>query len=201
MTTPSRGATVSDSGVPDPVSQTWDLSTGLLKQAAADQLGVATKTLERRAAGWGIRSAPYRRPTGGAVLVVYHPGDVARAASVVTRSPVAGILVPDGEIPTNGNGHRPQQALIRTPDPDEVDAARLLANDALMREWFGLAIRGMSQTMSQTPAKLLLTIREAAEYSGLPRQDLRRLIKAGTLPAITTARHGYRIRRKDLETL
>ena len=47
--------------------------------------------------------------------------------------------------------------------------------------------------------KVLLNLREAAEYSGMPKAWLLREIKAGELKAIKAG--GWRIRRSDLEQI
>jgi excisionase family DNA binding protein len=177
-----------------------DPSTWSTKQEAADRHGVTTKTLERWAQQYRIRQARIRRGNGGPEVVVYHPGDVADVASRRPRAAVAGILVPDGELSPNGNGHPEVQALDRRSADTHPRLLALPPGEHVVRLVVVTEAPSMSQTMSQTSSeKRFLTIAEAEARSGLPRQDLRRLIKAGTLPAFKTARHGYRIRRTDLD--
>ncbi len=81
------------------------------------------------------------------------------------------------------------------PDPDYSAAYVVLHRAALTAE------AAPPSQSSEKRDPLFLTLDDAAAYSGLPTQDLRRLIKDGRLDARKTARHGYRIRREMLEAL
>lgn len=161
-------------------SQT-DYSAWPTKQQAADAIGVSTKLVEQLATEGKLQTAKYRRPEGGPRLSVYHPADVERLR--LERNPDA-------------------PPFVLPPEPDAPQAiARAQPQDLLQM----LAAAITSQKSEKPPAvriaeRLFLSIQEASDYSGLPQSHIRRLMKAGTLPALRTG-GGWRIKRADLEKL
>jgi excisionase family DNA binding protein len=176
------------------MSQTPDYATWPTKQQAAEAIGVTTKTVERLAQEGQLQQARWRRPTGGPELAVYHPADVARLAAARRPGPPAPFLVPAtaGAGAVAGNGHHSHEPEALVPVPT-VSAS----GEELLRALVTAAVRVMSET-SQT-STLFVTLQEAAALSGLSQTHLRRRIADGTLPAIRD--RGWRIRRRDLETL
>jgi excisionase family DNA binding protein len=155
-----------------------DFSAWPTKQQAADAIGVSTKLIEQLAKEKKLQAAKWKRPEGGPAIAVYHPADVDRLRQ--ERNPDAAPFVLPAEA-------EPQKAVALRQQPPDV--IKLLAA-AIASQKNGVRI----------PERLFLTIPEAADYSGLPQTELRRRMKAGTLPALKTG-GGWRIRRADLEQL
>ena len=99
-------------------------------------------------------------------------------------------------------------------DQDQIEAfpmaaARSTPGSALARRdtavsRVGVLAQLLADQLSPAPRvpverKVLLNLREASEYSGMPKAWLLREIKAGKLKAIKAG--GWRIRRSDLEQL
>lgn len=180
---------------------TLDYSTWLTKQAAADAIGVSTKTIEQLAKDRKIEQAAWRPEGRGAERAVYNPDDVARI--VATRRPAAqGFVLPAIPTPPNGNGAHPSPATaLATTRPGAAgpEAARSFL-EAMLTQLISQSSEishGTSQS-SQNPA-LFLTVAEAAALTGLTQAYLRRQIDGGFLSAIKD--RGWRIRRRDLEQL
>jgi excisionase family DNA binding protein len=157
---------------------TPDYSAWFTKQAAADAIGVSTNPIEKLAQSRQIEQARWKRPTGGAVVAVFQPDDVARIAK--EKHPAAAPFV----LPAHTAA---TTSLVAAPRPP---------GDALVA--LAAALHAASEN-SQKPSALFLTLTDAATVSGLSRAYLLRLIAAGTLPAIRD--RGWRIRRRDLEAL
>lgn len=174
---------------------TVDYSTWLTKQAAADAIGVSTKTVEKLAADQKLQQAVWKRPTGGPALAVYHPGDVARIA--LQRQPeAAAFVLPAVSDRANGNGH--DNRLNGSATALAVTSP-LAPGDDVLRALFAAALRAVTSESSQNHTRLFLTLPEASAVSGLSQGCLRRMIAAGSLPAMRD--RGWRIRRRDLEAL
>jgi excisionase family DNA binding protein len=188
--------------LPDP---DLDRSTWFTKQEAAARLHVTTKTVERFAQEGKITQARWRRPTGGPMLVVYHPQDVAQLLKARPPGSVAGYLGPGPDVSTNGNGNgsRELQALEVTSSASATPlptAEELIRGLAALVQRMSQTSRDVSDTMSQTPT-LWVTVKDAAAILGFPQADVRRMIHEGDLDSRQTGRGGIRIRRTDLEQL
>ena len=168
-----------------------DYSTWYLKQQAAEAIGISTKQLDRWANEKRLQRVKWRRPAGGPVLNVYHPGDVDRLAQ--SRHQVGAFVLPDGDPPATNGAHA---VAVRQPSGEQF------------LEALAAAVSVMSQT-SQTyqPVRLAeriyLTIGEAVEYTGLGARYLRRQVAVGNLDLVKGAGpHGADVlRRKDLDKL
>lgn len=169
-----------------------DVTGWFTKQEAADLLCVSTKAIERFVHA-GRLTQRFRPQPGAPHLAVYFPEDVMRVKAERLRpEPPPRVLPPEAPAATNGNG--PHDALLA---PADVQHMATLVS--LFRAILGKDASQTSHLVSQT-AKWL-TVEEAAEYLNWPVRDVRRAIKAGELPARPMARHGMRIRRKDLDAL
>ncbi len=134
------------------------------------ELGISERSLERLIQKKRIRRA-YRKVPGRKPLPVLHPDDVKQFKQELLPA------LPD-------NGQKKPQLPIST----MTKAADIVATMA--------AINNVRVPVEK---KFYLTLRGAAELSGLPKSYIRRLIGEGTLPALRAG--GYRIRRSDLEQL
>ena len=143
---------------------------------AAEILQVSPRTIARLAAQQklqrGLRRVPGRKP-----LPVFHPGDIeAIRAETVQVKPFPVSERPEGT------------ALARRPNPAAVDLiAQLFADQTALPR------------AVPVEQKIFLTLKEAADYSGLPKAWLLRDIKSGKLQAIKAG--GWRIRRSALDHL
>ncbi len=175
-----------------------DYSTWLTKQAAADAIGVSTKTIEQLAKDKQIEQAAWRPQNRGMPRAVYQPDDVARIAAERRGEAAPFVLPPGVPPPANGNGHRPVNALT-------IGTQALPSGEDVLRLVFALAQQRLTSgssggsSSSERVEKPFVTIREASGMTGLTQAYLRRQVEAGTLPAIRD--RGWRIRRKDLEAL
>jgi hypothetical protein len=151
-----------------------DFSQWIPKQDAAEQLGYSYRTLERKIIKLKLRTAQRDVP-GRHPITVIHPGDFEKLKRLV---------IPAAPAP------------IEEEDSKEL-APRLMLPPAV-RE-FAASLLG---TLPYPPRKLFLTLKEAADYSGLPQTDLERLIDSGELKARET-RNGTAkmISRRSLEAL
>jgi excisionase family DNA binding protein len=173
-----------------------DYATWCTKQQAADAIGVTTKTVEQLAKDRRLEQGFWRRPTGGPLLAVYNPDDVARIAQERHQAPAPFVLPAVPASTGNGNGRRHANA------PDQVLALAppAVAGDDLVRQFLhGLLNAATTAPASESSQKLFLSIDEAAAVSGLSRACLRRLIRDEKLAAVRD--RGWRIRRRDLEQL
>ena len=160
----------------------------MTKQQAAYCLAVSTKQIERWTREKRLQAKKWKRPEGGPAIAVYHPDDVERIAH--DRNPDAEpFLLPAAEKPTNGT----HAIAVRQPSAEQFLQA------------LSAAISGMSQTSQTGPARLWLTLREAADYSGLPAATLLEFLLSGRLPALDVGRRRrggrWRIRQVDLRKL
>lgn len=180
-----------------------DYSTWLTKQQAADRIGCSTKTVEQFAKDRKIEQAVWRREGRGMPLAVYEPTDVARIAAERRGEAVPFVVPAVG----NGNGHGTVQIAHAGSAPPDEDAQRALASGLSA---FALALQRLtshsseSSQSSQSFEKLFLTVDEAAATLNWTPRDLRRVIRAGELPAKFKERRDWRtwrIRRRDLEAL
>ena len=168
-----------------------DYSTWYLKQQAAEAIGISTKQLDRWANEKRLQRVKWRRPAGGPVLNVYHPGDVDRLAQ--SRNQVGAFVLPDGDPPATNGAHA---VAVRQPSAEQF------------LEALATAVSGMSR-MSETcqtvrlAERVYLTIGEAVEYTGLGSVYLRRQVAVGNLDLVKGAGpHGADVlRRADLDKL
>jgi hypothetical protein len=132
-----------------------DFATWIPKQDAAEQLGYSYRTLERKIVKLKLRTAQRDVP-GRRSIVIIHPTDFEKLKA---------------------------QTIPATPAPiEEEDSKELAPYQGLppaVRQ-FAASLLG---TLPYPPRKLFLTLREAADYSGLPQTDLERLIDSGELKA------------------
>lgn len=166
---------------------TADLSGWFTKQEAATHLGVSTKAIERWTRA-GKLEQRFRPQAGSPHVAVYFPEDVIKLAAERAARP----FVVEKATPANGQG---AHGLMLPPTPSgltEDQLAKVLGS-------FVAAMQKSTSDMSQS-AKWL-TVDEAAAYLGWPTRDVRKAIKTSELPARMMARHGWRIRRKDLDAL
>lgn len=160
-----------------------DYSTWYTKQAAADKLGVSTKTIEIYAKARKIQQARWKRPSGGPVLAVYAPADVDKLAGERNN---ASFVVPAPEFVGGRRGGKQNgHALERVADKTLTDARVRQVIDRLFEK---------SSEISQ---RFFLTIPEAVQVSGLSEAYLRRACHAGTITAILDG--GWKIRRVSLQ--
>ena len=166
-----------------------DYSTWYLKQQAAEAIGISTKQLDRWANEKRLQRVKWRRPAGGPVLNVYHPGDVDRLAQ--SRNQVGAFVLPDDDPPATNGAHA---VAVQKPSGEQFLEA--------------LAAAVMSQTSQTYQAvrlaeRIYLTIGEAVEYTGLGAGYLRRQVAVGNLDLVKGAGpHGADVlRRKDLDKL
>ena len=143
---------------------------------AADILKCSQKTVGRMAAQKKIQRV-LRRVPGRKPMPIFNPGDIeAIRAEMVQVDPFP--VKERGEV----------KALARQTSQGGVDLlAQLLANR--ISPALGVPVE----------QKVFLNLKEAAEYSGMPKAWLIREIKSGKIKAIKAG--GWRIRRSDLEQL
>jgi excisionase family DNA binding protein len=150
-----------------------DFSTWIPKQDACEQLGYSYRTLERKLIKLKLRTAQRDVP-GRHPITIIHPADFQRLKNQV---------IPATPAPIAENGTELE------PRPSLPPALRN----------FAAAVLG---TLPYPPRKLFLTLREAADYSGLPQTDLERLIASGELKARTVRKgRSQMISRRSLEAL
>jgi hypothetical protein len=149
-----------------------DFSTWYLKQQAAEAIGISTKQLDRWAEEKKLQRHKWKRPGGGPLINVYHPGDVDRLAQSRNQT-VAFVLPDDGSSPA-ANGTETSHAVARR----QPSAEQLLQVFSAVSE------------MSRTQRRVSLdkqrwhTIPEAAEFLGLGVKCLRDLITEGKLALV-----------------
>lgn len=173
-----------------------DLSTWLTIADAATVLRCSERTVERLAAAKTLEKR-LRPQKGSPDVAVFSPESVAEEAARRRPEP-APFVVGANQAPTrtNGNGTGPTTSAITT-------IAQLPADDPIRQlaaAFQSFLLSPPSPPVSATVSeKAFLTIKEAAAWTGLSQAYLRRSIDSGTLKAIRD--RGWRIRRKDLETL
>ena len=147
-----------------------NLDTWPTKQEAMQHLRMSEKTLERRISDGKVRKrerfVPGRKP-----LPILHPQDL-RDLQQQTLVPVA---VP-----------RAVQTMP-TVTPPQTDISPIPAVTAFLTAFERNPERFFPPSLPVTPpSKPFLTIAEAAKYSGLPEEYLRRQIASGGIKAIKT---------------
>jgi hypothetical protein len=158
-----------------------DLSSWKTKAEASAFVGVSEKAIERAADRdvQPIRSA-WRRDVGKKPCRVFHPGDLQKWRSSMTRQVT-------GEVVTT--------TAAGTPMPFSQYAG-------VLAEALGKAPGSPMVQFQLVPARkpgLLLTLQEAIAYSGLTETCILRHIHDGALPALKDG--GWKIRRDDLRFL
>ena len=143
---------------------------------AAEILRCSQKTVGRMAAQKKIQRV-LRRVPGRKPMPVFNPDDIeAIRAEMVQVEPFP--------VKERGKG----KALARLPSQGGVDLLAQLLADRISP--------ARSVPVEQ---KVFLNLKEAVEYSGMPKAWLLREIKSGKIKAIKAG--GWRIRRSDLEQL
>ena len=185
-----------------------DLTTWLPIADAAARIGCSTRTVERLAAAKKLE-ARLRRQDGTPPVMVLSPESVAEVAATRRREAAPFVLpsIPAG----NGNGHgRPVEHIESTLDPSGIQ--RRPADD-LFRQFVTLAIQALQSPPSppvaaSVAASSYLTLAEAAAEKRVSEALVRRWIRTGALPVEreprsqwTATDRGWRIKKKDLETL
>ena len=153
-----------------------DYSDWITREDAARIIGVSTKTIEKLERDKKLHRKDRSRP-GRPPLAVYNPDDVKRNAEERSRSAEPGILPPE----TRALAPAPRASL----PAGFLEALSNASNSSKVR----------------TAERVFLKVYEASEYSGLPQEYLRQLVREGKLKAITEGVRGWRIRRSDLEKL
>lgn len=155
------------------------------KETTAQLIGCSTKLVEQLAQEGKLQMVKARRGNSGPARALYHPKDVKRVAA--ERNPEAStfVLPPAGKQDT-------VRDVIRRPEPgfDAVFATLRAGID----EWLGKA------RPVELKDKTYLTLAEAAEFAGLPKEYIRRRAVEGSILAIKTGA-GWRIKRAELERL
>ena len=147
------------------------------KAEAAQIIGCSPKTIERLATQNKIQKAMRRIP-GRKATPVYHPDDIE-----AIRAGTAQL--------------EPFQVGARETAEGLAPARRNSGVDLLLQL---LSNSGASAPAATAPRhKLFLTLKEAADYSGMSRGWLLGKIKAEELPAVKAG--GWKIRRSDLEQI
>jgi hypothetical protein len=173
-----------------------DLAHWLTKPAAAEAIGVSTKTVEQLATDGQLETALWRRPGGGARIRVYNPDDVARVATA-RRTEAPAFVLPDGTAlapaiaPTNGHG-----TLAPAPAGSALETLAQAVLTAALR-----TVGGSENLLRSGPTseKLFVDLAEAAVITGLPVPALRRRLKVRAIDVIRSDR--LYVRRRDLEGL
>jgi excisionase family DNA binding protein len=186
-----------------PVSDTRiDLSTWLTKPQAAAAIGVSTKAIERFTQA-GKLEQRFRPQAHGPKVAVYFPDDVQKLVQERRQGATPFVLPAGPDSTTNGNGQRHPASLPSThiseityPGGDPLRAFAAAVYAAVMSQTSQAAGNRNDAELEQ---KMFLTLPEASAITGLTQAYLRRAIEDGTLKAIKD--RGWRIRRKDLETL
>lgn len=145
------------------------------KQDAARNLGLSLRSIERLITEKKIRIT-HKRVPGRKALTCCHPDDIAKLkASIVPSSPVPA--------PGKNNGTLP--------------APKQAAHLPTALQQFAAAFLG---TVPYPPRTLFLSLREAAEYSGLPKSALKELITKGEIKVRQRGKRVW-VSRKALEAL
>jgi len=167
-----------------------DYKHWMSKPAAAAAIGCSPKTIEALSKAGQLHQAYWKRPETGATIVVYHPSDVERIRKERNPAGAEAFPVPD-QAPAAST------ALVAPPTSPEQFIRALVA---LAGGSENSAKHSQKHSDVRLAERLFLTISEAAEFSGLPKVHLRRLLAAGTLQALKTGR-GWRVRRHNLEDI
>ena len=148
------------------------------KAEASEILKCSEKTISRLSAQKRIKKLMRRNP-GRRAQPVFSPDDIEalRGQGQIEAFPVA---------------------------PERNAPGTALARRDTAVSTVGVLAQLLADRLSPAPRvpverKVLLNLREAAEYSGMPKAWLVREIKAGKLKAIKAG--GWRIRRSDLEQI
>jgi excisionase family DNA binding protein len=168
----------------------------LTKEQAAAAIGVSTKTIEAWAKAGKLHQRRARSPKGtGVKVAVYHPAEV-EALRAERQPDATPYLVPAGSgalpapAPRGGVPPVDRRAL--------ATAIEFLLGVAV--DGGGAAPRPGVRPVAELALVGFLAPREAAALANLPYAEIRRLMKAGTLPARKVG-GAWRIRRADVEAL
>jgi len=185
-----------------------DLTTWLPIADAAARIGCSTRTVERLAAAKKLE-ARLRRQDGTPPVMVLSPESVAEVAATRRREAAPFVLptVPAG----NGNGHA--SGVKKLHAGTELAHAHGPTDADLVRQFVTLAIAALQSPPSppvaaSVAASSYLTLAEAAAEKRVSEALVRRWIRTGALPVEreprsqwTATDRGWRIKKKDLETL
>jgi excisionase family DNA binding protein len=181
------------------MTPTPDYSTWFTKQVAASTIGVSTKTIENLAAQNKVASALWRNPAGGPQIRVYAPDDVQRLATA--RQDSGSPRFSQG--PVNGSALHGPATTVGLAIPAAGGPMPALSN---ILEVFARSQKELSENLASKNAseklawKFYLTIKEAAEVSGLSQAFIRRACVDGKLDAIRDGQV-WKIRRAALAAL
>lgn len=172
--------------------------TGIMPQAARDnkyegwptkedvltQLGISERTLYRLVERKEIEQQHVRVP-GRKPVNVYNPSDVERMAKQTLEAQPA--VFPAGKGP----------AFIPSPAPRSLAPVPAKGGP---EQLFRALLEATKQQATGIPAdrKLMLSVRECVEYSGLMKKTVREAIADGSLKSIRQGR-SVRVSRKELE--
>ncbi len=167
----------------------------LTKAEAAEHIGVSVRTL-LRLTGKEIAHLPKRRESDATLYALaeldrYLADEQAKAAGVVSGVVTGDTLgAPDTrETPAN---------LALLPVSQAGAAGALVTGDTQARFLAALEALAPRTSLADLSHKLLLSLPEAAQLSGLSRDHLRDAIKAGKLKAKVIGR-GWKMGRAELE--
>lgn len=171
---------------PQPTYSDW-----LTKAEAGQALGgLSVRQVERLIAGGKIQTASRPVPHRTAACVC-NPGDVARMALERRASQL--FVAPEGiQSPTGAES----AAIVARNSPLDVSSIVRMAIDL---------VRSHDTAMEDAPAvpitqKAYLTLDEAVEYSGLPKAEIKRMLKAGLCLDGRKCGRWY-VRRQSIEKL
>lgn len=152
-------------------------------QEAANELGMSARSLQR-AVSKNKLSVTYRRGKSGKMEAVYDPDEVARY-----KAELAEVIKPEGL-------HNQHTALV--PTTRDSEASQVVAQ--LLQAVLTHGIEAQNKVLPLVPVsqKLMLSLVEAAELSGLSKGILREAINKKKLKAKIIGR-GWRVKRSDLD--
>jgi hypothetical protein len=157
------------------------------KQEAADYLGISVRTL-MRLTGNDIAHLPKRRPTDPTLYDETELDRYKADLENMTRH-VSPVVTPDTVAPSQA---------LQTRQSVALGQMLLDALQGLQTPGIRLAAR---VTIADLSHKLMLSLPEAAQLSGVPVEELRRAAKAGKLRMVSTAGRGFgKVKRTELES-
>ncbi len=156
---------------------------------AAVQLGTNERTIRRWIEAGRLHSA-IRHIAGRKPATIIDPEDIERVRD--ERQPPE-VLHTDSDVRTsliNDVSSIPGNAALARTEPAAMALAAMFSN----------ALKALLPPPAPAAPKLFLDLDAAAEYSGLPKRFLSRLVRDGKLPAMQHAGVVY-IKRADLDNL
>jgi len=150
-----------------------DYSTWLTIPQVIERTGFSLRTVERKLQSQAVETAKRPEP-GKRPITVINPEDLPKLTAHALKP------VREPAMSTRRDMPLPVNLLTRQSDIRDVLAALV----------------GLRVPLSQ---KLFLDRREAAEYTGLPQAEIKRLVKEGVIPSFKVSGRLWRIVRKDLE--